>query len=312
MSANVETMFFAGRQKPWHGLGVQVEGALSSEEALIRAGLNWSVVQRPILTDTGIQVEGYKANIRDSDDKVLGVVTARYRIVQNRDAFNFTDDLLGKGVRYETAGSLQEGRRVWLLAKLPAAYIVAGDRISPYLVFTNAHDGSGAIRVAMTPIRVVCQNTLNLALSTATRSWSANHTGDINLKLEDAKETLFRAEDYMDKLGEEIYHMNNHMVSDEVVSEIVSELLPIPSDASDLQERNVMKQRDDIIMRYYYAPDLQHLQKNTYRLINAVSDSATHSKPLRETNTYRENLFARTIDGNSMIDKAYQLVKQVA
>ncbi len=259
MSANVETMFFAGRQKPWHGLGVQVEGALSSEEALIRAGLNWSVVQRPILTDTGIQVEGYKANIRDSDDKVLGVVTARYRIVQNRDAFNFTDDLLGKGVRYETAGSLQEGRRVWLLAKLPAAYIVAGDRISPYLVFTNAHDGSGAIRVAMTPIRVVCQNTLNLALSTATRSWSANHTGDINLKLEDAKETLFRAEDYMDKLGEEIYHMNNQKITNDCVTEMINELLPVPTDATELQEKNVQRLREDIAMRFYYAPRLTNI-----------------------------------------------------
>lgn len=312
MSANVETMFFVGRQKPWHGLGIQVEGALSSEEALIRAGLNWNVVQRSITTDTGIQIEGYKANIRDSDDKVLGVVTDRYKIVQNRDAFNFTDDLLGKGVRYETAGSLQEGRRVWLLAKLPSAYIVAGDRISPYLVFSNSHDGTGAIKVAMTPIRVVCQNTLNLALSTADRIWTANHTGDIELKLENAKETLIRAEDYMDKLGSEIYQLNNHKITDDYVTEMINELLPIPTDASELQEKNVQKLREDIAMRFYYAPDLLPLPKSAYRFVNAVSDFATHAKPLRETNKYRESLFARTIEGNSLIDKAYQMVKQAA
>lgn len=312
MSANVETMFFAGRQKPWHGLGVQVEGALSSEEALIRAGLNWNVVQRSITTDTGIQIEGYKANIRDSDDKVLGVVTDRYKIVQNRDAFNFTDDLLGKGVRYETAGSLQEGRRVWLLAKLPSTYIMAGDRISPYLVFSNSHDGTGAIKVAMTPIRVVCQNTLNLALSTADRIWTANHTGDIELKLENAKETLIRAEDYMDKLGSEIYQLNNHKITDDYVTEMINELLPIPTDASELQEKNVQKLREDIAIRFYYAPDLLPLPKSAYRFVNAVSDFATHAKPLRETNKYRESLFARTIEGNNLIDKAYQLVKQAA
>lgn len=311
MSANVESMFYV-RTVPWHGLGIRVEEALSSEEALIKAGLNWNVVQRSILTDTGIHVEGYKANIRDSDDKVLGIVTDRYKIVQNRDAFIFTDDLLGKGVRYETAGSLQEGRRVWLLAKLPSAYIVAGDRISPYLVFSNSHDGTGAIKVAMTPIRVVCQNTLNLALSTADRIWTANHTGDIELKLENAKETLMRAEDYMDKLGNEIYQLNNQKITNDCVTEMINELLPVPTDATELQEKNVQRLREDIAMRFYYAPDLQTLPMSAYRFINSVSDSATHGKPLRETNKYRENLFARTIEGNSLIDKAYQQVKQIA
>ena len=90
------------------------------------------------------------------------------KVVQNEEAFAFTDELLGEGVTYETAGSLQNGRRTWILAKLPTRYIISGDEITPYLVFMNSHDGSGAIKAAMTPIRVVCQNTLNLALSTAT------------------------------------------------------------------------------------------------------------------------------------------------
>lgn len=311
MSANVESMFYV-RTAPWHNLGIRTEDALSSAEALIKSGLNWEVKQQPILTNEGVLVEGYKANVRDSDNKILGVVTDRYKVVQNHEAFAFTDELLRNGVRYETAGSLQEGKRVWLLAKFPATYIIAGDRISPYLVFSNSHDGSGAIKVAMTPIRIVCQNTLNLALNTAERIWTANHTGDMELKLEYARETLFRAEEYMDSLGNEIYKLNNNMVSDGSVSEMINELLPIPNDASEIQERNVLKQRDDISIRYYYAPDLQNLQKNAYRFINAVSDHATHSKPLRETNSHRENLFARTIEGNSLIDRSYQLVKQIA
>ncbi len=313
MSANVETMFYAGRAVPWHGLGVQVDHALSSEEALEKAGLNWRVTQSTIVTNSGIPIEGYKANVRDSDGKVLGVVTDRYRIVQNQEAFAFTDDLLGKGARYETAGSLQEGKKVWLLAKLPTAYIFfGGDRLSPYLVFSNSHDGSGAIKIAMTPIRVVCNNTLNLALNTADRIWTANHTGNIGLKLEDAKETLFRAEDYMDKLGMEISRLNKVDITDELVNEMIRELLPIPNDATELQEKNVMKLRDDVSLRFYHAPDLQVLPKNAYRFINAVSDFATHGKPLRETASYRENLFARTIEGNALIDKSYQLVRQIA
>ena len=143
MAANVESMFYV-REKPWHGLGVRVQEALSSSDALIQAGLDWRVLQEPIYTEREELVEGYKANIRDTDRKALGVVTDRYKVIQNQEAFAFTDELLGEGVRYETAGSLQGGRRVWLLAHMPHEYIISGERISPYLIFSNTHDGSGA------------------------------------------------------------------------------------------------------------------------------------------------------------------------
>ena len=159
MAANIETMFYV-RETPWHGLGTRVITAPTSKDALGLAGLDWQVVQEPIYTETEELIEGYKANVRDSDRRVLGVVTDRYKVIQNEDAFAFTDALLGEGVRYETAGSLQGGKKVWLLAHMPHEYIISGERISPYLVFSNTHDGSGAIKVALTPIRVVCNNTL--------------------------------------------------------------------------------------------------------------------------------------------------------
>ena len=106
------------------------------------------------MTEEGITVPGFRANLRETDNQVLGVVSDRYKVVQNEEAFAFTDELLGEGVTYETAGSLQNGRRTWILAKLPTRYIISGDEITPYLVFMNSHDGSGAIKAAMTPIRV--------------------------------------------------------------------------------------------------------------------------------------------------------------
>ena len=200
MPANVETMFYV-REAPWHGLGVRVESALNSEDALVMSGLNWNVLQKPIMTTSGNPIPGYKANIRDTDNRVLGVVTDRYRVVQNSEAFAFTDALLGEGVRYETAGSLQDGKKIWILAKLPDKYIIEGEQIDPYLVFSSSHDGSGSIKVAMTPIRVVCQNTLNLAMSTAKRSWSTIHIGDLAAKMDEAHNTLLLAEKYSDKFG---------------------------------------------------------------------------------------------------------------
>ncbi|MBO5347376.1 MAG: DUF945 domain-containing protein [Lachnospiraceae bacterium] len=307
MAANVESMFYT-REKPWHGLGTRVETAPTSSEALRLSGLDWRVMQEPIFTDEGDVIEGYKANVRDFDRKVLGVVTDRYKVVQNAEAFAFTDELLGSGVRYETAGSLQEGKKVWVLARLPREYIIAGERISPYLVFSNTHDGSGAVKVAVTPIRVVCNNTLNLALDTAKRSWSMVHTGDIKGKINEARNTLFMAEKYMDELGKEFEALRSKAISDAKVAEYIELLLPLDNNATSLQIKNTEKLRDDMKARYYDAPDLKHLGKSAYRFVNAVSDFATHAKPLRKTTNYQENMFAKTIDGNPLIDRAYQLV----
>lgn len=308
MAANVETMFSV-RQKPWHGLGTIVMEAPTSADALKLAGLDWQVLQEPIYTEFGELIENYRANVRNSDRKVLGVVSDRYKVVQNVDAFSFTDELLGKGVRYETAGSLQEGKKVWLLARLPREYIIAGERISPYLVFSNTHDGSGSVKVAVTPVRVVCNNTLNLALDTASRSFSMIHTGNIQDKIQEAKDTLFMAEEYMDRLGAEFEQLRRQKITDAEVKEYISLLLPLEKDSTKLQSKNIIRLREDMMKRYYDAPDLQSVGNNAYRFINAVSDFATHSNPLRRTANYNENLFARTIDGNPLIDKAYQLIK---
>ena len=306
MAANVETMFSV-REKPWHGLGIVVEKALSSRDALKQAGLDWHVEQRDLFTTAG-KVDGFKANIRSTDDAVLGVVTDRYKIVQNEEAFAFTDNLLGEGVKYETAGSLQGGKKVWLLARLPREYIMSGERISPYLVFSNTHDGSGAVRVAVTPIRVVCNNTLNLALNTASRSFSMVHTGDIKGKINEAKQTLLMADAYMEELGREFERLRNHSLTEKQVKEYIEQLLPIEKDASFVTAKNIKKLRDDIRLRYYEAPDLKRLGDNAYRFINAVSDFATHANPIRRTRNYNENLFMRTYEGNPVIDRAYQLL----
>ena len=115
---HVETMFDA-RRTPWDGLGKGIAGAVTSRDAIRLAGLDWNVVPTDIISEaTGLKIPGYKANVRDIDNKTLGIVTERYKIVQNEEAFAFTDELLGEGVTYETAGALQSGKKVWMLARL--------------------------------------------------------------------------------------------------------------------------------------------------------------------------------------------------
>ena len=307
MAANVETMFYT-REKPWHGLGIGVKEAPTSEDALRLAGLDWKVIQQSVQTTDGIFLNGFYANVRETDGKVLGVVTDKYKVVQNTDAFAFTDSLLGEGVTYETAGSLMGGKKVWILAKLPDRYIISGDEITPYLVFTNTHDGSCAIKCCLSPVRVICNNTLNLALEKAKRIWSTVHTGNLNEKMQDARQTLLYADNYMAELGKAFERLNHIKVTDRQVLDYINCLFPEENGLSDLQKKNISRMKEDLKIRYFDAPDLQDVGKNGYRWINAVSDFATHAKPLRETRNYRENLFNRTMEGNTLIDSAYEMI----
>ena len=245
-------------------------------------------------------------------ESALGIVSDKYKVVQNEDAFQFTDDLLGAGVTYETAGALQGGRKVWMLAIMPERYIIAGDEIAPYLVIMNSHDGSSGIKVAMTPVRVVCQNTLNLALSTAKRTWATKHTENVMSRVHEARDTLMLAERYMGELGRGIDALSKIKLPDRKVMEFLAEFFPVTEDQTEAQKRNNARLLEDLKSRYWEAPDLRDIGNNGYRFVNAVSDFATHADPIRKTRNYKENLFLRTVEGNPMIDKAYKMVLATA
>ena len=305
MSACVETMMYV-REKPWHGLGTMVAEAPTSADAMRLAGLNWEVNPLPIYTAEGVEIPNYKANTRSSDGTVLGIVSNRYKIVQNGEAFDFTDALLGEGFRYETAGSLNGGKRIWLLGKMPERYI-AGDKFEPYICFTNTHDGSGAVRVCMTPIRVVCNNTLNMALGSAKRNWSAVHKGNIGAKLEEARTTLQLADVYLKGLEEKADRLANDKMSyDETVKAIESSLPFLPY-ATDRQKETVKTARD-AIMACVFAPDLEQFLYTKWGLINAVSDYIGHSAPIRRNDNYDENRWGKIIGGHPLLDKVVDLV----
>lgn len=334
MAANVETMFYVG-VTPWHKLGTEIKECPNSEEAIKLAGLDWEVIQKPMylkdeVSGEMIMVPQMKANVRSTDGKFLGPVTDRYKIVQNSEAFAFTDALLGEGVRYETAGSLASGKRVWMLARMENTTL-AEENIDPYLVFTNTHDGSGAVRVAISPVRVVCQNTLNLALANASRHWSCAHKGDIQSKLDEARYTLSNAKLYMEALEEEFGELKLKKVSDTQVKAMTESLLKAEYedlfrkanaagkilDFKELArqqkfEEKIDRKRNDILTIYYDKPDLRETEHTAFRFVNAVSDYATHTSDHKNTRNYQENLFMRTIDGHSLIDTAYDIARLAA
>ena len=299
MSINVESMMYT-RETPFHGLGTRVEEAPTSREALRLAGLDWTVDSRPVYDELIREIPGYKANVRSSDNKTLGIVTNRYKVVQNTEAFEFTDNLIGGEVHYETAGSLQGGKRIWLLAKLPS-HIVVGDEVDPYLCFTNCHDGTGAIRACMTPIRVVCNNTLNLAFKNTKRQWSTKHVGDIEAKMAEARSVLQFADEYMEAMGLHAEKLAKTKVSAADLNAVLDEMFPVKEDDSDCKKKNAARAKEEIMV-CWYAPDLDNFRGTAWGAVNAISDFATHNQPRRNTDNYRENNWGRVIDGHPVID----------
>lgn len=182
MTAAVETMAWA-HEVPWHGLGVQVDPRIGVDGMLEAAGLAWTVSKRALYTQgTGrsggrrIAVPGHMALVRDTDDSVLSVVGSRWHPLQNRDALAFFDSFVqAGGATMETAGSLMGGRLVWGLARLGADFDAGrGDPVRGYLLLVSPHESGRAIVAKTTHIRVVCANTLALALrdaNTEVRIW---------------------------------------------------------------------------------------------------------------------------------------------
>ncbi|MBL0182498.1 MAG: DUF945 domain-containing protein [Chitinophagaceae bacterium] len=189
--------FFSVNEKPWHNLGQIVTDYPNSKEALIFAGLDYEVIKRKIYTHDGdigkgldflirdIEIPNHQATIRTDTNQVLGVVGKDYEIVQNVDAFTFFDSIVGgDGIQYETAGALGNGERIFITAKLPS-YIKVGkdDLIEQYLFLTTSHDGFGSITAAFTPVRIVCNNTLNAALRNHSNAIKIRHTANAKDRL---------------------------------------------------------------------------------------------------------------------------------
>jgi len=185
-------LFFVGAT-PWHGLGTELPKLATAQEAIDAAKLGWTVEKEPVITANGRTLEGKFINVRQDTGEPLGVVGDQYQILQNADAFKVFDAITQDphGPKYEVAGSLWNGRKVWLLAKLPECMeVVPGDIVEPYILLSNSHDGTSAVRIMETPIRVICQNTLNTAQTGNGRSIKVRHSGDIMLKVNRVQDVL--------------------------------------------------------------------------------------------------------------------------
>lgn len=205
MVANVQTMAYHG-DVPWHGIGTPIPQGVTAEQMIYAAGLDWSVDLRPARGATKINKKGEFSRYEvvriprpatKETEVLLGIVSRRYQPLQNVEAFEFFDPIVGeKNAFFETAGALGEGERIWVMAKMPVAMeIVPGDECLKYLLLSNTHSGDGSVIVKFTSVRVVCQNTLMLAMDDGQKAYRVRHSKKMQFRLNELSDFLAITQD---------------------------------------------------------------------------------------------------------------------
>ena len=228
MAHQVETMAYAG-ETPWHGLGTKVSNNLSVDEMLEQSGLDWKVRAIPVVGKAdGIEIKSdHKMLIRESDNKQLTMITDKWNPVQNQEAFDFFREFVDAGsMEMHTAGSLQGGRWVWVLAKISESFeLFGGDKVDSYLLFSNPHIYGRGVEIRFTPTRVVCNNTLNLSLGNATdNKVRLNHRSTFDAEM--VKEALGIASEKMTKYKEMAQFLGSKTYKTENVAEFMKSVFP--------------------------------------------------------------------------------------
>ncbi len=277
MVAAVETLaYVADRGTPWHGLGTPVDGLMTATEALEAGGLAWQVEKKNIRVVGGEVLADKFATVRSSDGAPLGVVGNRYQIIQNSDAFGFADNLVDDGqAKYETAGALWGGKRVFLSMELGHLDItVKGDDSDTkmFLLVTNSHDGSGAAEAVVTPVRTVCQNTLTLAIASAKSKFRIRHTGNIDAKMLAARDALGISFKYAEDFAKLADRMALKSVVDDQVLEILRSAV-YPIDAEAVSEEVLADHPSTLAFENYLTSDtISAIRGNAWGAYNAIAE----------------------------------------
>ncbi len=247
--------FFSRKEKAWHGLGVIVEHALTSEEAIVAAGLDYTVAKGATYVKYDTPISGIKGKVlpnvfgtyRTDTGDVLGAVGKQYEVIQNKDAFSFFDNIVSsKEAIFETAGALGKGETIFITAKLPSyIQLENNDLIDKYLLLTSSHDGSRAISAMITPVRVVCNNTLNVALSNNTNRIYIKHTKSAHEKLKIGAELMGLTNKYFETFQDVLNKLKSEPITEPEISLILETNILSPKE---IEEGNISFTKHNMIV----------------------------------------------------------------
>lgn len=296
------------RNTPWANMGTPVSlGSDGIKGAQDTAGLNWDVKKYPM----EVKYPGHRlptdwfATVREDNKQVLGVVTGTYKLVQNRDALDFIDHI--PDFSLERSGEYAKGAKMWLAGRFNEPIEIAGDTITPNVIFFNSFDGSGAVKIAITPVRVACHNALAMALRQADQAWNIRHSGDVKAKVALVHDIVAHYHEYAEEFKGTAEIMLGTKVSAKQVDKIITALWPVSNDSTMAQENRILEIREDFKRRYAYA-DINNIRGTAWGVLNAVSDTVTHMAPIRNSKTRAERLLEAVATVHPTIQEAKELL----
>lgn len=306
---DTDTAYFATERQPWHAKTATeiVDDVKTAREAIETAGLGWSVDTAPVYVEVNgqrVEVEGKKALVRRDTGAVLSVMSNAYTIVQNRDAFSFVDDVLGgPDVRFNAAGSLYNGARIWLSAVMDRDIYIGGDldeKVEPYIMFANSHDGSLAVSAWITPMRIACQNALTYSRLSAKRSWKARHTKNVMGKYVEAREMLGIASRYFDDLQTIGDTLIQKRIGSWQMHRMVDALFPMPGgkrpdEVDEGRAKTMVLNRREAVLDCLKADDLGNVKDTAWGFVQAVADWDDHYR----TNKNEDIRLSRVLFGDA-------------
>jgi phage/plasmid-like protein (TIGR03299 family) len=285
MPANIATTngkpaFAFYGEEPWHKLGQKLDAPATAEEATAAAGLDYEITLTDVATVDGLIVPKTKAVVRYDNQTVLGVVSNKYVPVQNKQAFGFLDAVVADGgLRYHTAGALGKGEKVFLLAKLPGHIRVkqTEDVVDKFLLLSNAHDGSAALRVLFTPVRVVCQNTLSMALRQGHgEGVRIRHNGNLAAKIQEAQRVLGMATQFYDDAQAKIDRLASNSPTQTQLGVFFKSLYPDPEDGVDNGRAKLTREKLHALFEGGIGHDLPGIRGTWWCAFNAVTEMLDH------------------------------------
>jgi phage/plasmid-like protein (TIGR03299 family) len=319
MAHDVETIVLA-RDPAWHGLGIVVPDLMTASEVCdLDARLSSEVDLLPLFARAGdgseIECPERYATVRRVDRRPLGVgLSGDYRVLQARRAFALMDDLVDSGeAKYEVVGTLAEGRQAWMLCRLPREIRVGGlasEEVRPRVLLVNSFDGSAALTWKLTTERVVCRNTLRLALSGRGASFAIRHSESMEGRIEEARRALSLSFAYLDAFEREATQLLEREIADDAFDRFLAELVPAPEQAGAAKRANALNTQSIIRDLYQSEPDLTHLRGSCWGALQAVSAYVDHRIPNRGA----ESRFRRVIlgegDAGRLTERAHELLRR--
>jgi phage/plasmid-like protein (TIGR03299 family) len=303
--------FFSAKETPWHRLGVVLpERPASLDAALDAAGLRWRIDQQPVhLPDRREPVAGFRANVRSDTRDVLGIVSEDYRVVENAEAFAFLANLIGSELHFETAGSLWGGRQVFVTAEVPDWIEVGGDAVRRYVLVSTWHTGTGAVKAAVTPLRVVCNNTLRAALAGARDVYRVAHLGEPTRQLHEARAVLDMTVDYYRQFAAFGDRLALQPMSEGALGRVVGELYPQDAALGGRAARTREQAREAVLELFRHGDTVGNAPGSKWAAWNAIVE--VHDHHGRRPRTAEGAFLRRAEDPRGIKARALALIDAV-